>query len=145
MLAAAAIVALMTPAAAAAVPPAEDLTGHRTLCTEEWTKRGVLNDEMFDYCMDKQHEGYQELVVQVAKYGDKPWAQPLLDYLINKWTKRGARNDEMLAYSFHEETEGWEDVEYAKRQPNFSQIQFAYCSAKWSYQFHMLNYCLKNG
>ena len=34
--------------------PSQESGNHRAHCTEEWTKRGVLDRDMFNYCMSKE-------------------------------------------------------------------------------------------
>src|SRR5689334_20473872 len=37
-------------------------SGHYSVyCAEEWTKRGVLNQEMYAYCEEQQNEAYDAL------------------------------------------------------------------------------------
>ena len=55
-------------------PPAKSPSAHQVklptpesgnckqLCTEEWTKRGVLNSEMFDFCMSQLAEADENLL-----------------------------------------------------------------------------------
>jgi hypothetical protein len=54
----------------AVVVPPEDLAGYRRLCSEKWTKRGELDQEMFNYCVGNNREGYEKLVAEVTKYND---------------------------------------------------------------------------
>ena len=54
-----------TPQAGVKIPP-ENRAGYDVLCREDWTKRGILDKGMYDYCMSKMHNAYTELVVSVT-------------------------------------------------------------------------------
>jgi hypothetical protein len=58
----------VTFAHAAVSIPQEDQAMSSAYCNDRWTTRGVLNDHMYNYCTDKQHEGYLNFVHQVNEY-----------------------------------------------------------------------------
>jgi hypothetical protein len=130
-------------AASPTVVPAEDVEGHKTLCTDKWTKRGVLDNEMFTYCMNQMHKGYLNLQTEVAQNATQWWTQATLDQSIIKWTKRGSRDDEMVAYDFHNEADAYKDLIFESKQPVFNKASMASCLAKWREQFTMVEYCYK--
>jgi hypothetical protein len=135
---------LVSPAHAAELMPAEDIAGAKTLCANEWTKRGVLDQEMYHYCLSNKHEGYKKLQSEVNKYAAQPWVPFILSKAIKAWTKRGARDDEMTAYEFHKQADAFEDLEYEKKQPSFSQAALNACAAEYENGgFDMIEYCYK--
>lgn len=133
--------AVASPSAVSVPPKVTDQ--YKVLCTEKWTKRGTLDNEMFSYCMGNQTEGYEKLVHLVSKYASKPWTQFVLDYAIQRWTKKGIRNDEMVAYTFGQQVDAYEDIAYEVRQPTFNKGRMTSCYAHWGINFEMLHYCYK--
>jgi hypothetical protein len=135
--------ACATPALATAIVPPEAVDQYKAYCAAEWTKRGVLDQEMFDSCVRDEREGHDRMVRVVAKYDDKPWAQPLLDYVVHEWTKKGIRQDEMVAYDMEREADAYEDLVYETKQPSYDNAKMITCYADSGIQFTMLRYCYK--
>jgi hypothetical protein len=123
--------------------PAEDLIQHKAFCGEKWTKRGVLDEGMFYFCMDNAHEGYLQYADEANRYGAQPWIQPVVDWAIHKWTKHGIRDDEMVAYELHQQTDAFEDLKYDMRQPSLSQDKLTACFNQYGLEFTMVEYCYK--
>ena len=58
-------------------------------CKEKWTERGVLDERMFNYCMNKQDEGYKDAVYLIEnKYQNIPLIDQVLIYAMNRWLTR---------------------------------------------------------
>ena len=131
------------PAQAHAVAPPEVVEQYKAYCAGEWTKRGVLNTEMFDYCVKEEREGHEQLVAIITKYADKPWTQPLVDYHAREWTQKGNRQDRMVAAKMKDETEAYEDIAYEVEQPSFNRARMLSCWAKYGIQFEMTEFCYK--
>lgn len=124
--------------------PTEASGRHKELCAEEHTKRGKLDQDMYRYCMNDQHEGYLDFVALAKKYSNQPWIQPLVDYAINEWTKRGIRNDRMVHFELNQNTEGYEDLVYMSNQPGWNQSKYQSCANEWGIRFGMIVFCIKN-
>lgn len=112
-------------------------------CKEEWTKRGVLDTNMYNYCMNQEHEGYLNLVSLARKYSNQSWIQNALNYSIKEWTNRGVRQDRMVHYELNKITEGYEDLVYMSKQPGWNQRKYQACSNNWGIQFYMVVACYK--
>lgn len=121
--------------------PSQASGNHQTLCTGEWTKRGVLDQNMFSFCMRRQTDGYLSLVNLANKYNNRPWIQAAVNHSINNWTKRGARDDRMVYYTLNKMIDGFEDLAYMSKQPGWNQAKHDGCYAKWGVQFDMVSYC----
>jgi len=78
-------------------------------CEAEWTKKGVLDQDMFNYCMDNKKEGYAEALRIIKKFQNQPWIQEVIDYAVKSWVKKGSRDDQMVAYSLQKEIDGFEE------------------------------------
>ena len=114
-------------AASSPVLPAEDQSQQDRFCRDEWTKRGVLNEEMHDYCMGQQRDGYDELTRTATKYKDLPWIQDMVDNAVAQWTKAGIRNDQMTGYELAKQLDSFEDLVYEAKQSTFDPNRFANC------------------
>jgi hypothetical protein len=126
--------------------PNPESGNYSQFCTEKWTKRGVLDSQMFDYCMRRQIEGDRTLADLAEKYPSLPRMQQVIDEAIKKWTKRGLRDEAMVAYEVSHQVDAYLDVVYASKQGKFKSDVLAQCSAKW--QVHapdwvMTLYCYK--
>lgn len=127
----------------AATIPTQSSGNYSAYCQEEWTKRGVLDQSMFNYCMKQQVEGYQNLSFLVQKYGSLPWIQKAINYSVQEWTKKGSRQDNMVYYSLNKMIDGWEELSYQSKQPNFNKPKFQRCQQEWDFQYNMVLYCYK--
>jgi hypothetical protein len=47
------------------VLPSMDSGNYAAYCEEKWTKPGILNAEMYNYCLREQREGYDKLIREV--------------------------------------------------------------------------------
>ena len=131
-------------ASAPAAAPSELPEMQEAFCRDRWTTRSVLNDHMFAYCVNQQHEGYLDLVANVAKYADQAWMQPVVDAAVAQWTKRDQRQNEMVAYTVHNQIEGFLDLKYARDQSSWNEAKADECVSKWQYNFEMAAFCYKD-
>ena len=44
-------------------------------CKEDWTKRGKLNTDMYNYCANSQREGLQNIKDIKNKYSELNWVK----------------------------------------------------------------------
>lgn len=123
--------------------PSLESGNHRAHCAEEWTKRGVLDQGMFNYCMNKESKGYHNLVTLANEYRNMTWIQAAVDYSLKKWTKRGVRQDSMVHYQLNKITEGYEDLVYMSKQPGWDKAKHDSCSRQWGVDFQMVVFCYK--
>jgi hypothetical protein len=124
--------------------PSEESGQHAALCQEKWTKRGVLDDEMYNYCVNQEHESYLSLLEQASHHGDLPWLQDAVNALASHWTKRGMRSDEMVAYELNNEIDAFLDMKYSEKQPDFNKNVADECISNWTKDFQdwsMIKYC----
>lgn len=129
--------------AQAATFPSHESARSDELCKAQWTKRGELDQGMYDYCMERESEGYDEALLLIKRYNQQPWIQAVIDFAIKKWTKTGIRQDSMVHYAIQQMTEGWEDLAYEAKQPQFNPHKYQSCLGKWGIQFDMVMYCYK--
>lgn len=128
--------------------PKFDPANPDTYCRGEWTKRGALDKEMFDYCVNEQTEGYANAVAALKKYGSYDWMPTLFKAVWAQWTKRGVTQYTMIAYGLNQQGEAFLDHEYERKQPNFDAKKMAGCEAQWrdnaEDRWTMTMYCYKN-
>jgi len=111
---------------------------------ETWTKRGVLDQDMYDYCMNNQSDSWIELKYLLNQSKDIPGLNNILQYAINQWYK----NDgwEMVLYEVSQQKEGYLDVEYLMSNGGSEEL-LQYCKRKWlskaEPQWDMVIYCLE--
>ena len=113
------------------------------LCKDKWTKRGVLDETMYKYCMTRNEKGYAKALMIYKEYENTGWINDVKNYSLKYWTKRGNTDYRMFGYEMNKQKEGYLDVEYEFTQGNFSDAEFKKCTKKWYPQFNMIMYCLK--
>lgn len=113
------------------------------LCNEEWTKRGVLDQNMYQFCMKTQREGYESLKSLVSKYASQQWLQAAIDYSIEEWTKRDVTNFSMVHFTLNQITEGYEDIIYLSKQPTWQPAKYERCLQEWEIRLQMVVHCYK--
>jgi hypothetical protein len=83
------------------------------VCADKWTKRGVLDAEMYAYCMGLEVDSIHKLEYLNRQYSDKVFYSDIsFPYCYNGWTTRGISDATMIAYCLDQEIEGIKDVEY---------------------------------
>ena len=112
-------------------------------CQKQWTKRGELDFEMHEYCMDGQIEGYSEALELSVLYGQQPRLEQLIAFAFDKRTDRDMIQYDIIGYTLKEETESFLDIEYALKNGNVTQDAVQLCEDKWFPQFSMVSYCLE--
>ena len=127
-----------------AILPDISLSDVISLCKETWTKRGVLDQDMYDYCMDSQSDSWIDLKYLLNQSKDIPGLNNILQYAINQWYK----NDgwEMVLYEVNQQKEGYLDVEYLMSNGG-SEDLLQNCKEQWlskaEPQWDMVIYCLE--
>ncbi len=112
-------------------------------CSEEWTKRGVLDQSMYQYCMQTQREGYENLKSLVSKYASQKWIQAAINYSLEEWTKRDVTNFSMVHFTLNQITEGYEDIIYLSKQPTWQPARYERCLQEWDIRLQMVVHCYK--
>jgi hypothetical protein len=124
--------------------PNEASARHEEYCKEKWSKRGVIDSEMYSFCVQQEHEGYLNLINLANKYSQYSWIQSVVDFSLNKWTERGKRDDEMAHSTLYRITEGFENIVYYSKQSNYNKNKIEFCYNKWGYEWDMVDFCYKN-
>jgi hypothetical protein len=127
--------------------PPEDASGYQAQCLEDWTKRGVVNEEMVNYCISVERDGYSKLVDLLQKYGGYSWMPGVLQKSMQDWTKRGARKDSQIAYDVGLQVDAFLDLKYiAEHPPGIREAAANSCLSEWSsnsIQWTQVEYCYK--
>ena len=114
------------------------------LCKDKWTKRGVLDENMYNYCMGNAQDGYNEAFDIYKEFQTMDWINDVLKHSYEKWTERGNTDYRMFAYEMNLQKEGFLDLEYEIMQGNVTGNEVKKCTNKWYPEFRMIVYCLKN-
>lgn len=124
--------------------PNESSGNHNERCKNDHTKRGVLDKEMYEYCMEREHEAYLNFISKANQYKENNWIQSAIDFVIEKNTKRGVRDDSQVNYRLDSITEGFENIKYAMKQQNSNNSKMESCYSHWGIQLDMVYYCYEN-
>lgn len=111
--------------------PKEILADFEKHCKKENTKKGELNQEMYDYCIKQEMEGYDNLKFLESKYKDLSWLTDLEVKIKEYWTKEGVVNWQMVNYNLDKEIEASSEVEYGLKQGDFKKDYLSYCKEEW--------------
>jgi len=124
--------------------PNFDINHPNFLCKEKWTKRGVLDENMYNYCMTIQEEGYEEASAIYNEYKSQEWIDEVAKFSLEKWTKKGITDYSMFAYALNTQKEGFLDLMYEIEQKSVTRSSIQKCTNEWYPQYSMIVYCLKN-
>jgi hypothetical protein len=127
--------------------PDLDTSLARAKCKEDWTKRGNLDNEMFNYCMGRQSEGYDAAMTNLNRYAQVPLIDAIVKSAVNTWLKPHDYQYEMVAYQIEREGEAYLDTAYGVQSGTYSEAQVAICVEQWlkpsEPQWTMVAYCLE--
>jgi hypothetical protein len=129
--------------------PQKVLTDFDTHCKKEWTKRGELDKEMYNYCVEREKEGYDKMKRLEVKYKNYNWLQNLKSNIITEWTKAGVTEWRMVGYTLEKEIDAFLDIQYGLAHNEFSKLKYENCYAYWKTSnpakyWSMTLFCLKN-
>jgi hypothetical protein len=112
--------------------PTRESGNYEQHCRDTWTKVGVLNKQMFDYCVNLDSEGYDELVSLSNTYKNLWWIEPAIGDALTHWTKRGSRQDEMVAFEVRLQVDSFREMLFQSKQDSFDQELYKRCFVKWN-------------
>uniref|UniRef100_UPI00404870E2 hypothetical protein n=1 Tax=Flavobacterium sp. TaxID=239 RepID=UPI00404870E2 len=117
---------------------------YREFCEENWTKKGIIDQGMANYCVEQQTDGYNKALEIISKFADQQWIGDATKFAVEKWTKKGMRQDNMVAFALQQIADGFEEIEIAAQTADFDKRKYDGCYRKWKFQFNMVWYCYKN-
>lgn len=87
------------------------------LCSNQWTKRGSLDLDMYAYCIKGHAESYEKLV-RVDRMANMQnfYVNYAYPYCEKAWTKRGVVDVSMLVHCLKKEIEGVKDVQFYREK-----------------------------
>jgi len=116
----------------------------KSLCKEKWSKRGVLDQRMYDYCLGQDLDSYKDLQYLISQSSEIPGIGNILEFSIDKWYQSDAWR--MVRYEVDKQKEGFLDVEYMMSNGE-SLEKLNSCKSQWlkldSPQWDMVRYCLE--
>jgi len=83
-----ALLSLVTISVSAATFPTMQSGRYHDFCDGEWTKKGVVDQEMSKFCQSRQEEGYDEAQEIIKKFESESWIQAVIDHAVKNWTKK---------------------------------------------------------
>lgn len=128
--------------------PAFDSGRAEAHCAEQWTKRGVMDREMFSYCMDKQRDGHADARDHIERtYSSLDIMAEVVPYAAEKWLTREEYQFDMVAYEIEKQGEAYLNVAYGLQHAEYTEDQVMMCVAQWitpaEPQWDMVEYCLE--
>ena len=140
------LIGLLSPTSSWATSPQDHADQH---CRAEHTKLGVLQQDMYDYCVKQDLEGEKQIEFFQTQYSSNSWfkdfSYPACD---RKWTKQGVKQLEMIAYCLKQEKDGIDELTYTSKQSGYDKELASACFKKWQTNddgpFNMTAYCYKN-
>lgn len=88
----------------------------KELCEHKATKRGVLDDSRYRYCIRSHKKAYGRIVDMNAQHTDNFYTAIAYPFCYEKWTKRGLSRTDMIAYCLKSEVEAYKDIVYYAQQ-----------------------------
>ena len=117
-----------------AMPLPEDVMRNiNKYCEEDNTKRGELNESGFNFCVDRQKDGYKEFkhLMDKNKEHSSGWLSELSQVCIKLYTKKGITDWGMAAYQLRYNIDSYENVVYARKNGMITDAAFKNCATKW--------------
>ena len=116
---------------------------------ELYTKRGKLDQEMYDYSVKEELKGYDELLNLELKYKKYSWIDSLKNNIIKKWTKAGVTNWSMVGAGLRNEIDAFLDLEYGLKNGEIDKEKYNLKYKEWyigspEKYWSMIRYSLKN-
>lgn len=122
----------------------------RAHCEDKWTERGVLDTRMFNYCMDRQEDGYHEALQLFNRYSN---AEPVelinevIAFALEKWATRREYQMNMVAYEIEQQGEAYLNIAYEVENSNVDAAALNSCRDRWlrvgEPNWRMVEYCLE--
>ena len=90
-----------------------------SICSSEWTTRGVRDERMYQYCLTQQEEAYVGLSSFHNKHSTDTWyTQYSYPYCDSEWTKREISDAKMILYCLNQDFEGYQNVQFYRGKYN---------------------------
>ncbi len=115
-------------------------------CKDSATKRGILDNAMYNNCYEYESSGYFELIYTL-KNNQYPWLSKLLPKIIKSWTKRGVTQWRMVNFDVETEIDAYLDVKYMKehQESSIQKINSCYYIYKEDENvWNMTRHCIQN-
>ncbi len=123
-----------------------DASNAEAHCRGEWTKRGELNNRMYNHCLGIEKAGHANMLHVLTEYGTQEWMATLFPAIWNAWTKRGVTQYQMVGYNLKNEADKFLDFKYEGKQPSYDRSKMNRCVGQWrgdDSRWSMTMYCYK--
>jgi hypothetical protein len=145
--------ALVFLASAASAEITFDQNSAEEYCKNDWTKRGVLDKNMYSYCMDGQTDGFELAKERYLKYKLENHVElidEIAQYAVTKWATKGHKKYQfnMVAAEIERQAEAFLDLQYDISVGAVKDGALTECKSKWLKRdepnWNMVMYCLKD-
>lgn len=122
-------------------------------CKEEFTKRGVLSQKHYDFCMERQTDAFAEAKQYYTKYStEEPveLIENIVQYALNTYAPVGHKDYRftLVAHYIQKQAEAFFDLQYDISVGAVKDGALAECKSKWLKRdepdWNMVMYCLKD-
>ncbi len=111
--------------------PKEVIENVQAFCKKEYTKRGHLDIEMYDFMVKEHLKSYDELLILESKYKNYSWIDSLKNNIIKKHTKAGVTNWMMVNARLEAEIDAFLDLEYGLKNGEIDKEKYNLLYKKW--------------
>ena len=118
----------------------------KQFCKNDNTKRDVLDEHMYNYCLNRQVEGIAEIKSIINEFKGKRWFETTSGpNCFNAWTKRELVDYTMVAHCMRQEKEGFLDTkyQYEKKDKDIA-VDCLISQLSFDTPMEMTAYCIKN-
>ena len=121
--------------------PEYDLSKSQQYCKDAWTKRGTLDQRMYNTCMDVEEIQYATALTIYNEFKSEPLMADIFKLAFKKYN--GGGKTSTLKYDLNIQKEGFLDIQYYIKERNLNENEVNKCKDKWYPKLDMVAHCLK--
>lgn len=113
------------------------------ICKDASTKRGVLDEKKFGWCIDDKNKGYELAEVIYNEFKSEPYFNEVITYVLSETTKRGNIDYQHFYYELEKQKEAILDLKYLIKEKKVNESQVNKCSKEEFPNIWAIVYCLE--
>jgi hypothetical protein len=111
--------------------PKEVIENVQAFCKKKYTKRGHLDQEMYDFMLKEHLKSYDELLILESKYKNYSWLDSYKNNIIKDKTKAGVTDWFSVNGSLESEIDFFLDLEYGLKNGEFDKEKYNLLYKEW--------------
>jgi hypothetical protein len=115
-------------------------------CRRRWSTRGVLDTQMFNYCMNRQREGHANAVYLYERFLRSEPIENLdevVQHAVDRWLTRSEYSFNMVAFEIETQGEAYLDLQYEVEVGNVELSQLERCKTGRLPQWTRVRHCVQ--